>query len=139
MTSLFIDTNVMIDFLGEREPFYNEIAKIIVLAEKQELNITASSLSFVNTFYVLSKVHNKKSLKEILTKFRIICDVSNIDEINIDKSLYSAFNDFEDAVQYHSALHHKCNIFITRNKKDFKNAELPIMTPSEFLVSINKK
>jgi len=139
MTNLFIDTNVMIDFLGERESFYDEIAKIIVLAEKQELRITASSLSFVNTFYVLSKVFDKNTLREILSKFRILCNVANVDEINIDKSLHSAFNDFEDAVQYHSALHHNCNIFITRNKKDFKNTELPIMTPSEFLVSINKK
>lgn len=139
MTNLFIDTNVMIDFLGEREPFYEAIAKIIVLAENQEIKLTASSLSFVNTFYVLSKIFDKKKLHEILSKFRILCDVANIDEINIDKSLHSEFNDFEDAVQYHSALHNKCNIFITRNKKDFKSAELPIMTPSEFLTSINKK
>lgn len=139
MINLFIDTNVMIDFLGERESFYDEIAKIIVLAEKQELKLTASSLSFVNTFYVLSKVFDKKTLHEILAKFRILCDVANVDEINIDKSLHSDFNDFEDAVQYHSALHHNCNIFITRNKKDFRSAELPIMTPSEFLTSINKK
>lgn len=139
MTHLFIDTNVMIDFLGEREIFYEDIAKIIVLAEKQELTITASSLSFVNTFYVLSKVFNKKVLNELLIKFRIVCSVSNVDEINIDKSLFSDFSDFEDAVQYHSALHHNCNIFITRNKKDFKNAEIPIMTPSEYLTSINRK
>jgi len=139
MTSLFIDTNVMIDFLGEREPFYNEIAKIIVLAEKQELKLTASSLSFVNTFYVLSKAFDNKTLTEILSKFRILCDVSDINKINIDKSLSSGFNDFEDAVQYYSALHHNCSIFITRNKKDFKDTDLPIMTPLEFLLSINKK
>ena len=136
---LFIDTNVMIDFLGEREAFYDEIAKIIVLAEKQEVKIYASSLSFINTFYVLSKAYDAKKLHDILAKFRIVCNVTNVDEINIDKSLHSGFNDFEDAVQYHSALHNKCDIFITRNKKDFKNAELPIMTPSEFLTSINKK
>lgn len=139
MTRLFIDTNVMIDFLGERELFYDEIAKIIVLAENQEVNIVASSLSFVNAFYVLSKKHNSKTLHEILSKFRIICSVSNIDELQIDKSLLLNSNDFEDAVQYHSALHDKCDIFITRNKKDFKNSELPIMTPTEFLTSIKKR
>lgn len=139
MTHLFLDTNVMIDFLGERETFYEEIAKIIVLAEKQEIKITASSLSFVNTFYVLSKVFDQKILNEILIKFRIVCNVSNVDEINIDKSLFSDFSDFEDAVQYHSAFHHNCDIFITRNKKDFKNSDIPLMTPIEFLTSINRK
>jgi predicted nucleic acid-binding protein len=139
MAHLFLDTNVMIDFLGERESFYEEIAKIIVLAERQEIKVTASSLSFVNTFYVLSKVFDQKALNELLIKFRIICNVSSIDEINIDKSLFSQFNDFEDAVQYHSAFHHNCDIFITRNKKDFKNSEIPLMTPTEYLISINRK
>ena len=139
MTSLFIDTNVMIDFLGQRHPFYDDIAKLTVLAERQEVSITASSLSFVNSFYVLLKVYDKKSLHEILLKFRVICKVSNVDEIHIDKSLLLNSRDFEDAVQYHSALHHKCDIFITRNKKDFKKAELPIMTPAEFLTSIKKR
>lgn len=139
MTSLFIDTNVMIDFLGQRHPFYEYIAKLTVLAERQEISITASSLSFVNSFYVLSKAYDKKSLHEILLKFRVICNVSNVDEIHIDKSLLLNSRDFEDAVQYHSALHHNCDIFITRNKKDFKNSELPIMTPAEFLTSIKKR
>jgi hypothetical protein len=71
-------------------------------------------------------------------KYRLICEVSNIDKIIIDKSLISNFNDFEDAVQHYSALYDKCDILITRNKKDFKNSEIPVMTPSEFLVSINK-
>ncbi len=138
MTRLFIDTNVMIDLLGNRHPFYEDIAKITVLAENQDVQIIASSLSFVNAFYVLSKKHDSRSLHEILSKFRIICDVSNVDELQIDKSLLLNSNDFEDAVQYYSALHHKCDIFITRNKKDFKNSELPIMTPTEFLISIKK-
>ncbi len=136
---LFIDTNVMIDIIDMREPFYTDAAKLIVLAETKQVEITASSLSFVNTFYVLVKTHPKDVLKEVLKKFRIVCNVAAIDEMNIDKSLYSSFNDFEDAVQYYSAVHCKSDIFITRNKKDFKVSEIPIMTPSEFLASINKK
>jgi predicted nucleic acid-binding protein len=136
---LFIDTNVMIDIIDTRLPFYDDAAKLIVLAEKGQTEIIASSLSFINTFYVLEKTHPKDDLKEALKKFRIICGVSNIDELNIDKSLHSGFNDFEDAVQYFSAIQHKCDVFITRNKKDFKNSEIPIMTASEFLASINKR
>lgn len=134
--NLFLDTNVLIDLIGKREPFYNDIAIIASLAENKKFNLAASSLSFVNTLYVISRNIEEKLVLEALKKFRIICDVSTIDEIVIDKSLISNFNDFEDAVQYFSALHHKSDIILTRNKKDFKNSEISVMTPTEFLASI---
>lgn len=134
--NLFLDTNVLIDLIGKREPFYNDIAVIASLAENKKIKLATSSLSFVNTTYVISRNIKQELVLEALKKFRIICDVSTIDDIVIDKSLISSFNDFEDAVQYFSALHHKSEIIITRNKKDFKNSEIPVMTPTEFLVSI---
>ena len=136
---LYLDTNIMIDLIAERAPFYDPIAKILTLAEFRELVLVVSSLSFVTCHYVLSKLSDKKTALDILKKFRIICEVSNVDEIDIDKSLIANFNDFEDAVQYHSAMHHKCDILITRNGKDFKRSEMPVMTAEEFLISINKK
>ena len=138
MAKLFIDTNVMIDLLAERQPFYKDIAQIITLIEHEKIKIVASSLSFVNAFYVLARSYEKPLLFDMLTRFRIVCEVSSIDEITIDKSLHSGFSDFEDAVQYYSAVHHKCDVFITRNKKDFKKAEIPVITPEEFLASLNK-
>lgn len=134
--NLFLDTNVLIDLIDKREPFYNDIAVIASMAENKEFKLAASSLSFVNTVYVVSRNVEEKLVLEALKKLRIICEVSNIDEIVIDKSLISNFNDFEDAVQYFSALHHKSEIILTRNKKDFKNSEIPTMTPSEFLASL---
>ncbi|OXG07768.1 putative nucleic acid-binding protein [Flavobacterium araucananum] len=134
--NLFLDTNVLIDLIDKREPFFNDIAVIATMAENKELKLAASSLSFVNIVYVVSKSVEEKTVLEALKKLRIICDVSTIDEIVIDKSLISKFDDFEDAVQYFSALHHKCEFIITRNKKDFKNSEIPVLTPSEFLASI---
>lgn len=134
--NLFLDTNLLIDLIDKRETFYNDIAVIASMAENKDFKLAASSLSFVNTVYVVSRSIEEKLVLEALKKFRIICDVSNVDEIVIDKSLISNFNDFEDAVQYFSALHHKSDIILTRNKKDFKNSEIPTMTPSEFLASL---
>lgn len=133
---LFLDTNVLIDLIGKREPYFEDVAIIASLAESKKIKLVASSLSFVNTVYVISKVVERKTVLETLKKFRFICEVSDIDEIVIDKSLISSFNDFEDAVQYYSALHHKSDIIITRNKKDFKNSEISVLTPAEFLASI---
>lgn len=135
---VFLDTNVMIDLIITRIPFYESIAAIIKIAEKNEIELYTSSLSFVNTFYVSSKVNSKESVIETLKKFRIICNVSIIDELNIDKSLISNFEDFEDAVQYNSALFHVCKYIITRDKKGFKNSKITVMTPEEFLISYKK-
>lgn len=139
MKTLFIDTNIIIDLIAQREPYYQPIAKIATLAESKKLKIIATPLSFTNTFYVLSKHMDKKKLSGILTKLRILCDVAPTNANTVDKALASGFNDFEDAVQYHSALTVKSDIFITRNKKDFKKTEIPVMTAAEFLTSINKK
>ena len=138
MKKLFINTNVLIDLIDKRIPFYNDVEVISALAEKKQLTLAASSISFVNSFYVLSKKLDNKLVINSLMRYRLICEVSNIDEIIIDKSLISNFNDFEDAVQHYSALHHKCDIFITRNKKNFKNFEIPVVTSTEFLASLQK-
>ena len=133
---VFIDTNVMIDVIGSREPFYADAAKLFALAEHGVIQIAASSISYVNTFYVLRKYHSAKQLKSVLQKMRTICAIAAVSEMDIDKALLSDFDDFEDAVQYYAAIHDRSDVFVTRNKKDFKNATLPVMTPSEFIASI---
>jgi predicted nucleic acid-binding protein len=138
MKKLFIDTNVLIDFLEKREPFFDDIALISSLAEENKFKLVVSSISFVNTFYVLRKKNENKRVLESLKRFRVICEISSIDEQVIDKSLFSQFPDFEDAVQYYSALHAKCNIIVTRNEKDFKNSKIPIMSPNKFLEIFSK-
>lgn len=139
MMRLFLDTNVMLDLLCERKPHYDSVAKIIMLKENDEIQLTVSSLSFVTCHYVMSKLADKKAVSEVLKKFRIVCEVADVDESNIDKSLFSKFSDFEDAVQYYSALKSKSDIIITRNAKDFSSSEIPVLSAEEFLSSINKK
>ena len=139
MTRLFLDTNVMLDLLCERRPHYDSVAKIIMLKENSEVELVVSSLSFVTCHYIMSKITDKKTVSEVLKKFRIICEVADVDESNIDKSLFSKFTNFEDAVQYYSALKSKSDSIITRNAKDFNLSEIPILSAEEFLSSINKK
>ena len=136
---LFLDTNVMLDLLCERKPYYDVAAKLMVLKEEGLVQIIVASLSFVTCHYVMSKTIGKISASEMLKKFRILCEVAEVDEINIDKSLFSKFTDFEDAVQYFSALKANADCVITRNSKDFILSEIPIFSPQEFLSSINKK
>lgn len=133
---IFIDTNVMLDFLGERKPFYESIAKIATLGEKGKLTLVVSPISFATVNYFLSKFENSKIAKEKLRKFKIISKICSLDEQTIEKGLNSSFKDFEDALQYFSATESDCEVIITRNGKDFKKSLLPVMTPNEFLKSL---
>jgi predicted nucleic acid-binding protein len=135
---LFIDTNVMLDLLGERIPHYNSIAKIATLADKGKIKMVISALSYPTVFYLLSKFESVDKVKEKLRKFKIISEISDLDEKIIEKGLTSNFSDFEDALQYYCALKLNCNILITRNGKDFKESEIPVMTAEEYLISLKK-
>lgn len=137
--TLFLDTNVIIDLLGKREPFYNSIAKIATLADRKEINLVVSALSFSTIIYVLRKFEKPEITINKLRKFKMIIQIAPLNNELIEKALNSKFSDFEDALQYFSALESKCKLIITRNEKDFKESKIPIMTPFEYLASINKK
>jgi len=138
MDKIFFDTNIMIDFLGKREPFFYPVSKILTLAEQKKIIVVLSPISFINTNYVLIKKENDLAVLEKLRKFKIICKVCETDDLIIEKSLNSGFKDFEDAVQYYSALKAKCKTIITRDSKGFLKSDLPVMSPDEFLTSIKK-
>ena len=136
MTRIFLDTNIMLDLLAERDPFYNSIAKLATLADQKKIILVASPLSFTTVDYVLNKFESQKSVLNKLRKFKIICDVCLINEETIEKGLNSNFKDFEDSIQYFSAIQSNCSIILTRNGKDFKSSVIPVMTAEEYLSSI---
>jgi predicted nucleic acid-binding protein len=133
---LFIDTNTMLDLLGERIPFYDSIAKIATLADKDEVTMVVSALSYATVSYFLTKFENPEKAKDKLRKFKVISEICDLDKSIIEKGLNSNFSDFEDSLQYFSALKSDCRILITRNGKDFKESEIPVMTAEEYLKSI---
>jgi predicted nucleic acid-binding protein len=134
MTDLFIDTDVIIDFLVDRKPFSREAAIIFTLIEQKKLKGYTSSLTFSNLYYVLRKVeaHNKVISK--LDSLSKMLSILKVEEQTIIKALASGFPDFEDSIQYFSAKENrKIDAIITRNTKDFKNSEIPVMTPGDYL------
>lgn len=136
MKRLFIDTNIMLDLLGERHPFYESAAKLATLADKKKLALVVSSLSFATASYVLSRFEQGETVKEKLRKFSIISEISKMDAETINKALNSKFTDFEDALQYFGAIESGCDILITRNAKDFKSSAIPVLSAEEYLESL---
>jgi predicted nucleic acid-binding protein len=133
MSRLFLDTNVILDLLANREPHFVSIARLATLADQKKLVLVSSPLSFTTVDFILNKYESEDSVRAKLRKFKIICEVGEVNEEIIDKGLNSAFKDFEDAVQYYSALQANCSVIITRNAKDFKHSSIPVMTAEEYL------
>ncbi len=134
MKKLFIDTNIVIDLLSRREPFYEEAANLFSLADKKIIELSISSLTIANTSYTLLRQTNSTSTKEILRKLRLIINILPLDDKIIGIALNdNSFDDFEDGLQYFTAIENNQDLIITRNLKDFKNSNLPVMTARQFL------
>lgn len=137
MSRLLIDTNIVMDLLSKREKFYDEAAALFSRADKKELVLTITSLTFANTNYILTKLKSAKEAREILRKFKVLVELLNLDDKITELALSDeSFPDFEDGLQYYSAIENQIDVIITRNKKGFKNSKIPVLTTKEFLALI---
>lgn len=137
MNRIFVDTNIVIDLLAKRQE-YEATAEMFSLGDKGELTIIVSSLSFSHLQYILRKILKDKTLPA-LRDLELIVTIASIDEKVIKLALNDDdFKDFEDAIQYYSAIESESDIIITRNLKDFKKSRIPVMTSSQFVSSRKK-
>ncbi len=134
--AVFVDTNVIIDFLIDREPFANASTKIFDLAEKEKLVVYVSSLCFGDTYYILRKLVGHEKAMILLDRLERIVEVLGVNKMTIRQALRANFKDFEDAIQNFTAYQvPDIKTIVTRNPKDFKGSKLIIQTPEEFLSS----
>lgn len=137
MKKVFIDTNIVIDLLSRRYPFFEEAAELFSLADRKIISLSVSSLTIANTSYTLLRQTNSKETKTVLRKLRLIVDILPLDDKVVGLALNDeSFTDFEDGLQYFTAIEGNQEIIITRNLNDFKNSKLPVMTARQFLKSI---
>lgn len=140
MRRIFIDTNILIDFLARRGQFFYPAWGVISRSKKGDA-IFVSALSFATASYVMT-THHKMSNDAVVRLFKNFvktCRVTPVDSQTIDEAIASEFGDFEDAMQYYSALREQADIIITRNKDDYKAAQIPVYEPQEFLDLLTAK
>jgi predicted nucleic acid-binding protein len=138
MTDLFIDTNVIIDFLIDRKPHSREAAIIFTLIEQKKIKGYISSLTFSNLYYILRKVESHNKVNNKLDSISRLVTILNVDQKTIKDAITSGFQDIEDSIQYFCAIDYKkIDVLITRNTKDYKNSEIPVMTPSDYLKTVS--
>lgn len=134
MNKLFLDTNILIDVLSKRKPHYNDSAEIFELHLVNKVELFISSLTFANINYILSKQIGKSRTISILEYLFDLVQIIPLNREIIQSALKNnKFKDFEDSLQYYSAISMEADIIITRDLKDFKFAKITVMTPNEFL------
>ena len=131
---LLIDTNIILDFLQKREPYYEDASAIFQLSVDNEVIECVTASSITDIYYLVNKefkdVKKTKERIQDLLELITILDVTNKD---IQDAIRSEWKDFEDSLQYIVALHNSVDAIITRNTKDFSESSIPIYSPKEFL------
>lgn len=133
MEKVFVDTDIVLDLLSNREPFYKHSAYLFSEADKGKTKIYVSSLSFSNLNYILSRQYSPDQARKKLLKFKTLVTVLAVTDKVVELALSSDFKDFEDGLQYFTAIENNIKTLLTRNLKDYKSAEIPVMTAEQFL------
>lgn len=133
MKKIFIDTDIVLDLIFGREPHSSAAIKLFQKIEQGKYAAYISALIVWNVYYIVEKYSSKKEAHQSIKHLRTILKIIPIDETIIDLALESDFRDFEDAIQYFAAKKHGIPVLITRNKKDYKKANIIIMNAVEYL------
>lgn len=130
---IFIDTDVILDVVFERRPFFHDSQKVLSLIEKNYFIGFTSSLILANCYYIISNNKNKNTAAKTVSKLRSIMTVLPFTDKEIGESLNSNFKDFEDGIQYFISINNGLDTIITRNISDYKNVDIHIFMPNDFL------
>lgn len=131
--NVLIDTNVIVDFLQERQPFAKDSCEVIFRAALDYKGYVGAS-SITDIYYIHHQhTHNKKRTEKDLASLLKVFDIIDTTNADCRNALRSSISDFEDAVLVESAAREGIDIIVTRNKKDFKNSPVKVCSPAEFL------
>jgi predicted nucleic acid-binding protein len=137
MKHIFLDTNVVIDFLADRRPFSADAAKLFDLAVNAKLKIYISAVSYNNIYYILRQSLTHAATLKLLEQLADMTEIADVTNEIIRTSFKTDFKDYEDAIQYYCALTvPKIEFIVTRNTKDFRKSAFPVLTPAEAIVSL---
>lgn len=139
MKKVFIDSDIILDLLAKREPHYIFAARLFTLIDQRKIIGFTSPIVFANLHYLLKKLKSNSSALTSLRKLKTLIKILPVDERVIEQSLNSNFTDFEDAIQYFTAVNNGITILLTRNKTDYKKSKIPIASAEEFLKTIKTK
>ena len=134
---VLFDTNVILDVLLDREPFSNDAALLMAKAEQSEIIGFACATTITTIHYLCTKMLDRETAAHHIQSLLSLFAIAPVNRIVLEKAFAFRFKDVEDAVIHEAALHAGVQHIVTRNIKDFKNADLPVHEPKEFLAAFD--
>ena len=135
---VLIDTNVALDFLTMRQPYYNDARKVIMICANERVKGFIAFHSLPNIFYILRKSHSEEVRREMLRKLCLVLHVTGASHDKVCNAIERMeFSDFEDCLQDECAKEVSADFIITRNLNDFQNSKIKAVTPQKFLEMID--
>lgn len=134
VSKIFIDSDVVIDFFTDREPHANPASELFDLNERGKIKLYLSAVSINNIYYIVRRYLGHRKTLKVIEELTLMTEIVGTTKKEIIQALKNNFKDFEDSVQYASALTiNGVDVIITRNIKDYKNSEIAVMTPLNYL------
>lgn len=133
MRRAFVDANMALDMLAMREPFAQDARLLFDAGRKREIELLMSALSFTTIHYLIRRSVGRTTASQAMQTLKVLATIVPVDSVCIECAITSPFSDFEDAVQYHSAVHADADLIITRDTTGFKRSRIPVMTPAVFV------
>ncbi|ONG41889.1 twitching motility protein PilT [Alkanindiges hydrocarboniclasticus] len=134
---VLFDTNIILDVLLQREPFFVPASKLMSQVEQKKIQGFLGATTVTTLFYLMAKTLGKTAAEQNMNLLLKLFEVATIDKSVIDYALSAKFTDFEDAVLYSAAKTAGCDALVTRNIKDFKNSSVPVYAPEELLAILS--
>jgi len=132
---LFLDTNVLLDHLLDREPFADDAAEIWSMAERRQVVGCISAISFNLVYYVVRHQANERAARRAVKGLQGVFEIVEVDARIIHQAIGSAFSDFEDAIQHACALRASATHLITRDLPGFRRSDVPAVSPDTYLAN----
>lgn len=133
-----LDINVLLDVLGQREPFAADAARIWSAVETGDVTGLVSADSFTTIHYLLRRASNARTALRGIKLMHSLFEVVPVDSQIISQAMDSPVQDFEDAIQYHCAIRGNADCIVTRDRHDYRHAGLPVLAPNTFLASLGR-
>ena len=132
---VFIDTNIFLDILCKREQFVDDALSIFDMAVDDRIALLISDLSIANIKYITRKEIPSDKFYDLIQTFRPVFTIVPLGEGVVDNAVNLRANDFEDALQYFSAVQAGADCLVTRNIKDYRFAKMEVLDSKTFLAN----
>ncbi|MEG3927396.1 MULTISPECIES: PIN domain-containing protein [unclassified Microcoleus] len=133
---ILIDTNIIVDVALEREPFFAESDRILTFVEEAKIQGYISASTFSDLYYIIRRDRGRDWTLDFLRQLATFCQVATVDNSVISMALTCNFKDFEDAIQYSTAVINRIDAIVTRNPRDFPVTTPRIVTPNQLILEL---